>query len=194
MVFTDERAFIIWEHGKKSSLYGYCKEAFPDLKLKGFEVRTKGIVYCDPTIVTCEMNLDGGKERTYEDIHADIYADAHETIIPFHEFVSGDQNERVFELINKLAQENIGSRPIFKDDTGTIQPFALLEDWEEANGGSIDVKKITGDYLASKVREYIRIYRGKIMSSSFEGKRKRLPVKKLISEYYEPSLEKHRIG
>ncbi|MGB6533921.1 MAG: hypothetical protein WBF33_38050, partial [Candidatus Nitrosopolaris sp.] len=30
-----------------------------------------------------------------------------------------------------------------------------------------DIKSITGDYLASKVREYTRIYPGKIMSSCF---------------------------
>lgn len=51
---------------------------------------------------------------------------------------------------------------------------------------SIDVKDITGDYLASKVHEYTHLYPGKIMSSfSDKGKREYISVKALISVYYE---------
>lgn len=41
-----ERVFMIEQHDSKKEyyhLYGYCKQPFPDLKLKGFEVRTSGL-------------------------------------------------------------------------------------------------------------------------------------------------------
>lgn len=63
------------------------------------------------------VNLRGGEKRSY----SGIYADDHETIIPFHEFV--DHNERVFELINDFAQENIKNRPIFVDGTSIAVCF-----------------------------------------------------------------------
>jgi hypothetical protein len=72
-------------------------------------------------------------------------------------------------------------KPIFihKYDS-SIQHFALLEDWEEAQiGGSIDIKKITASHLASNVCEYTRIYPGKIYSNM--DKRKGLSVKELVT-------------
>ena len=198
-----ERVFIIEQHDRKKEyfhLYGYCKQPFPDIKLKNFEVRMSGIVYCHPIIGGMETDLHSGEKR---DIG--ICVDAHDAIIPFHEFV--DQNERVFELINGLARQNIYHRPIFIDDGTTTdgRPFALLEDWIDVIGASNrtnyqqpvtlvpDIKSITGDYLASKVREYTRIYPGKIMSSSFGDKRKPISVRELISRYYEHPLGKHQL-
>src|SRR5215831_2011016 len=193
-----ERAFIVCECDEKQYyLYGYCKQPFPDLKLKGFDVRTSGVVFCHPIILPHEINLNHG------DTHSVPYEchDYHETIIPFHEFVLGDHNERVFELISNLAQENIKDRPVLVENIGestSMRPFALLEDWEEANrlignsgGGSsnIDVRRITGDYLTSKVREYYQLYPGEIRSSfSGKGRRERISVERLISIYYEHSL------
>lgn len=141
-------------------VYGYCKQPFPDMKLKNFEVRTSGIIYCHPMIAIHSM------ERPIEET-----ADIHDAIIPFNEYV--DQNERVFELINGLARQNIRHRPIFTD--GEIgRPFALIEDWIDVIGARTnhqqpDIKNITGDYIASKVRVYTRMYSCKIMSSSFRG-------------------------
>jgi len=92
--------------------------------------------------------------------------------------------------------ENIG-------ESTSMRPFALLEDWEEANrlignsgGGSsnIDVRRITGDYLTSKVREYFQLYPGEIRSSfSGKGRRERISVERLISIYYEHSLGRYQL-